>query len=65
MKSNRGTSTRTPSRLNLYQTLSKEKEALVTMFLCSAGHNAINEQIRKIDQLCIQLDEKGRKPPAD
>jgi len=54
--------TNIPKRSNLRQTLSSEKETLVSMFLCSASSNDINEQIRKIDELCSQLDQKWKQP---
>jgi hypothetical protein len=65
MKSNR-TTTSTPATLkitHLRQTLSKEKEALVTMFLASASHNELSEQIKKIDQLCSKLERRHKKFP--
>lgn len=60
MKSNKG---RTTPRVahkqpNLHRTLSKEKEALVTMFLASATHNELTEQIKKIDDLCSKIDDE-------
>ena len=61
MKSNRVDNT--PSRtvnVNLRETLLKEKEALVTMFLSSASHNELSEQIKKIDELCSKLDNQHK-----
>jgi hypothetical protein len=63
MKSNKG---RTTPRValkqpNLHRTLSKEKEMLVTMFLASATHNELTEQIKKIDALCLKIDGKQMK----
>ena len=62
MKSNReqNTSSRT-GKLSLRQILLKEKEALVTMFLASASHNELTEQIKKIDELCSKLDNQHKK----
>jgi hypothetical protein len=48
---------------NLHRTLSKEKEALVTMFLSSATHNELTEQIKKIDELCSKIDVQQRRKP--
>lgn len=62
MKSNRVDNT--PSRtvnVNLRETLLKEKEALVTMFLSSASHNELSEQIKKIDELCSKLDNQHKR----
>jgi hypothetical protein len=63
MKSNRSTaSTPASPKINsLYQTLSKEKEALVTMFLSSASHNELTEQIKKIDELCSIIDSQHKR----
>lgn len=65
MKSNRGYTSNASSGQNLHQALSREKETLVSMFLCSASHNEINEQIKKIDELCIKLDQRQDKGPAE
>lgn len=46
-------------RADLYQTLSREKEALVTMFLSSASQMELTEQIRKIDELCLKIDGRN------
>ena len=43
---------------NLQRSLSKEKETLVTMFLSSASHNELTEQIKKIDDLCSKIDDQ-------
>ena len=59
MKSNRGhTDLRTDINRNLHLALSKEKETLVSMFLASASHNELTEQIRKINALCSRIDKK-------
>jgi hypothetical protein len=47
---------------SLKRTLSKEKETLVTMFLSSASHNELTEQIKKIDDLCSRVDDNQNKP---
>lgn len=64
MKSNRDhiATTRTVAS-NLRQKLLKEKEALVTMFLSSASHNELNEQIKKIDELCSRIDNQHKREP--
>lgn len=46
---------------NLYQTLSTEKEALVTMFLSSATHSELTQQIQKIDDLCTKIDSQHKR----
>jgi hypothetical protein len=65
MKSNRATTSRpsSPKITNLHQTLSREKEALVTMFLASASHNELTEQIKKIDDLCSRIDSQHKRNP--
>lgn len=62
MKSNRGTpSPATSGNIsNLHQSLSQEKEALVTMFLSSASQHELTEQIKKIDALCCRIDQNHR-----
>jgi hypothetical protein len=65
MKSNRSTTSTpaTPKLTHLRQTLSQEKEALVTMFLASASHNELSEQIKKIDKLCSKIESQHKKFP--
>ena len=65
MESNRGNTGDNQKGATLHQTLSREKETLVTMFLSSASDNELAEQIRKIDELCSKLDQKPVKPPAE
>ncbi len=61
MKSNRGiTSATSPNMSHLHQTLSQEKEALVTMFLSSASQQELTNQIEKIDALCCRIDQNHR-----
>ena len=64
MKSNKDhLSSRAPQmQPNLHQTLSKEKEALVTMFLSSATQTELTEQIKRIDELCSKIDREQTKP---
>ena len=52
-----------PAHPNLHQSLRKEKEALVTMFLSSASQKELTEQIKKIDRLCTQIDHLQRNKP--
>jgi hypothetical protein len=59
MKSNRTHTAHTQHKHpNLYQTLKKEKETLVSMFLASATQNELTEQIKKIDELCCKIDNQ-------
>jgi hypothetical protein len=61
MKSNRDNTAQPLKRSDLYQILSREKELLVTMFLSSASHNELSEQIKKIDELCTRIDNRQHK----
>jgi hypothetical protein len=58
MKSNRGNISppSVPKIATLHQELSREKENLVTMFLSSASHHELTDQIKKIDELCTKID---------
>ena len=59
MKSNRTHTAHTQHKHpNLYQTLKREKEALVSMFLASDSQNELTEQIKKIDELCCKIDNQ-------
>jgi hypothetical protein len=65
VKSNKHHTT-SPARLknpNLRQTLTREKEALVTMFLSNATHMELTQQIKKIDDLCSKIDMQQRSKP--
>ncbi|MBL7698524.1 MAG: hypothetical protein JNK79_10205 [Chitinophagaceae bacterium] len=66
MKSNRNhIKPNSSDRSNLFHALNREKETLVTMFLSSATHNELTEQIKKIDALCSRIDKKQHNKLPD